>query len=202
MAEISGKSSTQAVPVCNGISSASQNTGFWSACLNVLVMPLLTSDTVQGFCSFWAQTELLMQPSSPQDLDRREELSFWARVTIHGQSSVRGLQEKATTEASLLLRESWVLFSLLDFFNKLLLLKCIFKNTSIILQKRRIPEFCRGTLIVAAYCVRVVALSLPMKGETSRKVLQRSSARIRLIIIPRHLSLSTLGVYCISTSQL
>lgn len=128
MAEISGKSSTQAVPVCNGISSASQNTGFWSACLNVLVMPLLTSDTTQGFCSFWARTELLMQPSSPQDLDRREELSFWARVTIHGQSSVRGLQEKATTEASLLLRESWVLFSLLDFFNKLLLFKCIFKE--------------------------------------------------------------------------
>lgn len=82
VAEIRGESSTQAVPVCNGISSASQNKGFCSACLNVLVMPLLTSDTAQGFCSFWARTELFMQPSSPQALDRSEELSFWARVTI------------------------------------------------------------------------------------------------------------------------
>lgn len=45
-------------------------------------------------------------------------------------------------------------------------------------------------------------LTYERRGEKGERFLQRFSARIRLIIIPRHLSLPTLGGYRISTSQL
>lgn len=45
-------------------------------------------------------------------------------------------------------------------------------------------------------------LTYERRGGKRERFLQRFSARITLIIIPWHLSLSTLGGYCISTSQL
>lgn len=60
----------------------------------------------------------------------------------------------------------------------------------------------RPLVLAVCFCVGKVALSLPMRGGKGERFLQRFSARIRLIIIPQHLSLPTLGGYCISTSQL
>lgn len=141
----------------------------------------------RDFAPFDLGLRFFLQPSSPQALDRSEEPSFWTHVTIHVKqgSLLQGAGKKK--QQNHLFKRSSVLLSLLAlkkqnfccccvrvFFNKKITFVKRRKMQSL-LQKGRIPEFCRGTLIVASCCLRKGSTELTYERKDREKDLCRDS---------------------------